>query len=198
MAVSKNALPLAPDVWRRRQLRRVAVFVCLPGLTLGGASLSSAYVLGLWHRPPPASRGQVVLTVSVARDSFDLRVLNGSGRTGLAAAGASQLAHAGFRTCGVANAPESLWTDHAADIRYGPDGLPGARLAAAQIAGSRLVADHRVGTGVDVVLGTAFEPSGPASAKQVSYPQKPGRARTCAGAEALQSGVRGYPAADQP
>jgi LytR cell envelope-related transcriptional attenuator len=144
-----------PPTWRARQLRRVAVFVCLPGILIGVCMGAVAFATGLLHhetRPCPVPVVRVV-----ARSSFVTTVLNGSGsRPGLARTAATSLKHAGFRVGVVGNAPELRWTDEPAVIWHGPDGLAQAQLVATQIPGAQLVGDQRAGTSVEVVLGTRY------------------------------------------
>jgi hypothetical protein len=124
-------------------------------------TLAGAYALGAFDHPTPATSDQVSLVAVPTRASFPLQVLNGSGRSGIAATAAHAFTTAGFHVTVVGNAPEHLWHDHSAVVRCGPDGLGGARLVAAQIPGSVLLEDERLGSGVEVVLGTAFQPPTP-------------------------------------
>jgi ribulose 1,5-bisphosphate synthetase/thiazole synthase len=101
-----------------------------------------------------------------ARGSFDVHVLNGSGRSGLAATAARTLTRQGFHVTAVGNAPERYWHDHSAVIWCGPDGLGAAHLLATQLPASLLLEDQRLGTGVEVVLGTAYQLAPAASAPE--------------------------------
>jgi hypothetical protein len=138
---------------RHRQLRRAIAFVCLPGVVLGLALAVGAFTAGAFdHRPAD----DVALVTVPMRGSFAVRVLNGSGRNGLARNAASALRDEGFHITVVGNAPERTWHDHAAVIWHGQDGRDQARLVADQIPGSLLMEDQRLGTGVEVILGTAY------------------------------------------
>lgn len=140
--------------WRRRHLRRIALFVCTPGLLLGALTAGAADALGVFDHPTHACG--MVTAAAVVRDSFGVRVLNGSGHSGLARHAAAALRSAGFRITFVGNAAERDWNDETAVIRYGPHGSAQAQLVASALGGSRLVEDLRTGSGVDVILGTTY------------------------------------------
>ncbi|MGV9791787.1 MULTISPECIES: LCP family glycopolymer transferase [unclassified Gordonia (in: high G+C Gram-positive bacteria)] len=82
-----------------------------------------------------------------------VRVLNGSGQTGLAAGVSEQLAAQGFDVRGVADASESR-----ADtvVRYGPGQQDAAATLAATIPGATIQSDRTVRSGVEVILGSGF------------------------------------------
>jgi hypothetical protein len=124
---------------------------------MGTVTLVGAYSFGAFDHPEPLGGETVALVAVPTRSSFGLQVLNGSGRSGLATTAARSFTSQGFHVTTVGNAPERLWHDHPAVIWFGPDGAGAARIVAAQIPGSRLVEDVRTGTGVQVVLGTAFQ-----------------------------------------
>jgi hypothetical protein len=152
--LTPSALLAADQRWRRTQLRRAALLVCTPGIAVGALTLTTAYALGVFDRQPTPT--PVSLVAGQSRPAFELHVLNGSGRQGLAGGAAKALRTAGFTVTVVGNAPEGQWHDHSAVIRFGPRGMAGARLVATEIPASRLVQDERTGTGVDIVLGTTF------------------------------------------
>ena len=139
----------------RRQLRRLLVFVCTPGLVLGASTLATASALGAFD-PAPRTVQASCQRQPVDPAGFEVAVLNGSGISGQARTGARQLAKAGFRVARVGTAADGRWTDSPAVITYGPDGRGGAQLLAAHIRGAVLVSTVRVGRDVDVVLGTQF------------------------------------------
>lgn len=139
--------------WRRRQLRRATAFVVLPGVVLGLCTLSGAYAAGAFaHHSQHAPLGRT----PKPRNAFSVRVLNGSGRNGLARSAAAQLRRQGFTVTFVGDAPELAWRDDSAIVWHGRGGAEQARLVAAQIPGSHVAQDQRDGTGVEVILGTAF------------------------------------------
>ncbi|WP_279102426.1 LCP family protein [Gordonia bronchialis] len=82
-----------------------------------------------------------------------VRVLNGTGRTGLAGEVSQQLANSGFDVRGVADASESR-TDTV--VRYGPGQQDAAATLAATIPGATIQSDRTVRSGVEVILGSGF------------------------------------------
>lgn len=90
-----------------------------------------------------------------APDKVRVNVFNTTFRTGLAKSAASEVAARGFHIGKVGNDPSKVVLD-VAEIRYGEDGEPAARLLARQVAGAKLVRDNRVGATVDLALGNLF------------------------------------------
>ena len=90
-----------------------------------------------------------------APGQVSLRLLNGTGRDGLARNVANELARRGFRVPYTGNAPRPL--AGASRVYYGPGGRPAALLVSAHVLGSSVVPVPSAGHGaVDVVLGSAF------------------------------------------
>jgi hypothetical protein len=122
----------------------------------GGVSAPSTCV----SASPAASVAPTVpATVRAVRlpapGQVSLRLLNGSGRDGLARSVANELARRGFRVTQTGNAPRSLVG--ASRVYYGPTGRPSALLVSAQVLGSSVVPVPSAGRGaIDVVLGSAF------------------------------------------
>ena len=86
---------------------------------------------------------------------MQLRLLNGTGRNGLARTVGNELARRGFRVAGMGNAPKAL--AGATRVTFGPGARPGATLVTAHILGAQLVAAPRAPRGsIDVVLGSSF------------------------------------------
>lgn len=139
----------------RRQLGRVLLFVCTPGLVLGASTLATASALGAFD-PAPQTVQASCHQQQADLASFEVAVFNGSGISGQARKGAGQLTKAGFRVARVGTAAEGRWTDAAAVITFGPDGRGAAQLVADHIPGAVQVSTVRVGRDVDVVLGTQF------------------------------------------
>jgi hypothetical protein len=84
-----------------------------------------------------------------------LRLLNGSGRDGLARSVANELARRGFRVTQTGNAPRAL--AGASRVYYGPGGRPAALLVSAHVLGSSVVPVSTAARGaIDVVLGSTF------------------------------------------
>jgi hypothetical protein len=140
------------------------LFVTVPGVLLGTASMTAAYSAGLMSadRPTPACRP--VVAPAPARASFTVNVMNATGRNGIAAQVAAGLTRRGFAVDGISNAPESWFVTRTAVVHHGPAGLDQALLTASQVPGAKLFADERRGTSVDVVVGLGFEDLGPVPA----------------------------------
>lgn len=149
------------QLWRRHRLRQVMLFVTVPGVLLGTASMTAVYSAGLMSPSPPAPTCSPVVVPAPARGSFTVNVMNATGRTGVAAQVAAGLTLRGFTVDGISNAPESWYVTQPAVVRHGPAGLDQALLTAAQVPGAKLFADTRAGTSVDVVVGLAHESLGP-------------------------------------
>ncbi|MFC8501581.1 LytR C-terminal domain-containing protein [Pedococcus sp. NPDC057267] len=147
----------ATEVWRKHRLRQILLFVTVPGVLLGTASITAAYSAGLMTppKPKPACTPQVV--PAPARGSFTVNVMNATGRSGVAAEVAAGYGKRQFKVGGISNAPDSWYVTPPAVVHYGPAGLDQALLAAQQIPGAKLFEDVRPGTSVDVVVGLGFK-----------------------------------------
>jgi hypothetical protein len=145
------------EAWRTHRLRRILLFVTVPGVLLGTASITAAYSAGLMTppKPKPACTPQVV--PAPARGSFTVNVMNATGRSGVAAEVAAGYGKRQFKVGGISNAPDSWYVTQPAVVHYGPAGLDQALLAAQQIPGAKLFEDVRSGTSVDVVVGLGFK-----------------------------------------
>jgi hypothetical protein len=154
------------------------LFVTIPGVLLGTASMTAAYSAGLMSPPTPTPACSPVVVPAPARGSFTVNVMNATGRDGVAAQVAAGLGKRTFTVGGISNAPESWYVTQPAVVHHGPDGLDQALLAASQIPGARLFADSRKGTSVDVVVGLAYQELGPAPAAAKAAPAGRGPAPT--------------------
>jgi hypothetical protein len=136
------------------------LFVTVPGVLLGTASMTAAYSAGLMspHEATPVCRPVVV--PAPARASFTVDVLNATSRNGIAAQVAAGLVERGFTVDEISNAPEAWYVAETAVVHHGPAGLDQALLTASQIPGATLASDARQGTSVDVVVGLAYEALG--------------------------------------
>jgi hypothetical protein len=144
------------QAWRRHRMRQVILFVTVPGVLLGTASITAAYSSG-WMTPappPPACKPTVV--PAPARGSFTVNVMNATGKEGVAASVAAGLSKRKFSIGGISNAPESWYVTQSAVVHHGAQGLDQALLTAEQIPGAKLFEDSRSGTSVDVVVGLAY------------------------------------------
>ena len=149
------------QLWRKHRMRQVMLFVTVPGVLLGTASMTAAYSAGWMTPPTPKPVCRPLVAPAPARASFTVNVMNATGRTGVAAQVAAGLAKRKFSVDGISNAPESWYVTQSAVVHHGPDGLDQALLTASQIPGAKLFADSRKGTSVDVVIGLGYESLGP-------------------------------------
>lgn len=88
--------------------------------------------------------------------NVSLRVLNGSGRSGVASEVSDQMSAQGFDVQGVADASENR-TDTV--IRYGTGSEDSAATVAEMFPGASIQLDRTVRDGVEVILGSAFDGS---------------------------------------
>ena len=85
----------------------------------------------------PAAPAKVTAVRLPAPGQVALRLLNGTGRDGLARTVANELARRGFRVTQTGNAPRDLVG--ASRVYYGPSGRPSALLASAHVLGASVV-----------------------------------------------------------
>ena len=145
------------QLWRKHRLRQVMLFVTIPGVLLGTASITAAYSAGWMSPPPPKPACSPVVVPAPARASFTVNVMNATGRQGVAAEVAIGLRKRTFTVGGISNAPDSWYVTQTAVVHHGPKGLDQALLTASQIPGAKLFADTRTGTSVDVVVGLGYQ-----------------------------------------
>jgi hypothetical protein len=144
--------------WRKHRLRQILVFVTLPGVLLGTATVSTAYSGGGLTPAPPQAACQPEVVPAPSRASFVVNVLNATGKEGMAASVAKGLSQRKFTVGGISNAPENWYVTQPAVIHHGPAGLDKALLVQQQIPGSALFEDEgRGGKSVDVVVGLGFK-----------------------------------------
>ncbi len=142
--------------YRRRQMRRIAVFVTLPGLLLGSASIAAAYGTGLLRHSAEAPTCTPTVVTAPDRDSFTLNVVNSNETAGQGADVARQLEQRGFAIGVVTNAPEDVYIKKSAIVYYGKGGLDNALLVAKQVPGSTLWEDGRDSANVDLFIGYGY------------------------------------------
>nr|WP_143690421.1 LCP family protein [Williamsia sterculiae] len=82
-----------------------------------------------------------------------VRVLNGTGTSGLAGGVSDQLSQDGFDVRGIADASQPFDTTV---VRYGPGQRDAAATLAAMFPGSRIQQDSQVRSGVEVILGKGY------------------------------------------
>lgn len=148
--------PVVERINRRRQVRRFAAVVTLPGLLLGSASIAAAYGTGLLHGPQVTTPCTPTVVTAPARNSFPVNVLNSNETAGQGGEVARALTKRGFDVVSVANAPNDIYITKSAIIYYGAKGRENALLMQKQIPGSALWNDGRTGPSVDVVIGYGF------------------------------------------
>ncbi|WP_068261766.1 LytR C-terminal domain-containing protein [Janibacter limosus] len=150
--------------YRRQRRRRLLLFVTLPGLVLGTATVATAYGTGLIGTP--AVTCEPISQPAPARDSFEVTLLNSNDTDGLGSEIARELTLRDFNIASVGNADSSVYVKGAATIYYGSEGRDNALLLQKQIPGSKTWNDARPGDSVQLILGYGFD-------KLVSEPDPP-------------------------
>lgn len=124
--------------------------------TPGALAASSCPSVAASIAASPAASARAEAPVRLpARAQVGLRLLNGTGRNGLARSVGDELARRGLRVIAMGNAPHPLVG--ASRVYYGPGARPGALLVGAHVLGSSVVPVPTAARGaVDVVLGSTF------------------------------------------
>lgn len=150
---------LSPDERRRKhRMRQMLIFVTLPGVLLGTATVSTAYSRGWLTPEPPKAACSPEVVPAPKRNSFVVNVLNATGKDGMAATVAKGLSQRKFSIGGISNAPETWYVTQPAVIHYGPASLDQALLVQQQIPGAELFEDEgRASKTVDVVVGLGYK-----------------------------------------
>ena len=141
--------------YRRQRRRRLLLFVTLPGLFLGTATVATAYGTGLIGSPTVTC--EPISEKAPARDSFEITLLNSNDTNGLGTDVARELTLRDFKIATVGNADSSVYVKGAATIYYGSEGRDNALLLQKQIPGSQVWNDARPGNSVQLVLGYGFD-----------------------------------------
>src|SRR3954451_1984674 len=117
----------------------------------------------LWHAwradgplpgTEPKPRSSATPTLLVAPSAIHVRVLNGTGRRGLAAKVAHDLASRGFVIDGTGDADSSSYTTTV--VRYGPDRVQSSQTLAASVIGATRQLDGALSGTVQLVVGTDY------------------------------------------
>jgi hypothetical protein len=166
----ENLTPI--QIWRKKRLRQILLFVTIPGVLLGTASITAAYSSGLLTPAPPKPACTPEVVPAPARSSFTVNVMNATGKQGVASDVAAGLGKRGFKIVGISNAPKSWYVTQPAVVHYGPKGLDQALLAQTQIPGAKLFEDGRVGTSVDVVIGLGYKEMVPVPPRLAPIPSE--------------------------
>jgi hypothetical protein len=108
--------------------------------------------------PAPVATKPVAKPVAVklpASGTVQFRLLNGTGRDGLARTVGDELARRGFHVLATGNAPKPL--AGASHVTFGPGGRPAATLAALHVLGAQVIPVPAAPRGaVEVTLGSSF------------------------------------------
>ena len=162
-----------PGYGRRRHSTWPAVLVAL---VVVGAVVGAGYLLQQREDDPtdtvatqlpacPSPKPAAATPTTVPRTSapvrlpapaaVQLRLLNGTGRDGLARTVGNELARRGFRVAAMGNAPKPLAGP--SRVVFGPGARPAATLLTAHVLGAQLVPAPKAPPGsVDVTLGSSF------------------------------------------
>ncbi|KQS00512.1 transcriptional regulator [Williamsia sp. Leaf354] len=96
---------------------------------------------------------QVITASAQSPSAVGVRVLNGTGTTGLATRVSDQMSQLGFDVRGVADASENQTQTV---VRYGPGEQAAAATVASMITGAVIQSDRTVKSGVEVLLGSDY------------------------------------------
>ncbi|MGJ0119812.1 LCP family protein [Williamsia sp. MIQD14] len=101
----------------------------------------------------PPEQPQVITASALSPSAVGVRVLNGTGTTGLATRVSDQMSQLGFDVRGVADASENQTQTV---VRYGPGEQAAAATVASMISGAVIQSDRTVKSGVEVLLGSDY------------------------------------------
>lgn len=150
----------------RRRRRQTTVFAVVVLLVLGVGTGAAGVYQGWWEWPTgaqdaadgvtdPGPRPCPTPTETAAQPAeVRVRVLNGTGERGLAAAAGAELQARGYVVTGIGDTASPV--TEVAQVLHGPDGLRAARSIAAQVDAAVLVDDDRSGPDVDLALGAGY------------------------------------------
>lgn len=150
---------------RHRRNRRTAIILVVLVLVLAGAFY---YAASYFNRPstPSASdcpTGDVTAALGELKpNQITVNVYNATTRAGLAAETAKEVKARGYVIGQVANDPQKKKIDGVGELRFGPNGKPGANIAVTLIDGVVPLQDTRSDAAVDLVLGNAYKSLSPA------------------------------------
>jgi LCP family protein required for cell wall assembly len=103
---------------------------------------------------PTTSPTAATVPLIVPPGAIHVRVLNGTGRVGVAHQVAQQLAAKGFLIVGIGDADSSGYQQ--TFVRYGPDRVQSSQTLAASVPGSTRELDGSLGTTLELVVGSNF------------------------------------------
>lgn len=151
---------------RHRRNRRTAIILVVLVALLAGAFY---YAASYFNRPSsPAASGCPTsdFTAAVVGDplpgQITVNVYNATTRAGLAAETAKEVKARGYVIGQVANDPLKRKIDGVGELRFGPNGKPGANVSVHLLEGVVPLQDTRAEASVDLVLGNGFKALSPA------------------------------------
>jgi LCP family protein required for cell wall assembly len=103
---------------------------------------------------PTASPSASASPLSIAPSSIHVRVLNGTGKPGIAHKVASDLANRGYVIDGVGDADSSSYNQ--TTVRYGVDRVESSQTLAASVPGSVRQQDGTLGTTLELIVGSDY------------------------------------------
>lgn len=146
----------------RRHVRTAVTLVVVVALLAGAFYYAASY----WNKAASSSSASGCPTddftagatpKALTPQRVTLNVYNATTRVGLAAETAKAVKDRGFVIGSVANDPTKKKVDAAGELRFGPNGKPGADLAWKLVDGLVAVQDTRADASVDLVLGNGFK-----------------------------------------
>jgi LytR cell envelope-related transcriptional attenuator len=149
-----------------RRNRRTAIILVVLVAVLAGAFY---YAASYFNRPstPAASSdcptGDFTAALGeLSPNQITVNVYNATTRSGLAAETAKEVKARGYVIGQVANDPKKKKIDGVGELRFGPNGKPGANVAVTLLEGVVPLQDTRSDAAVDLVLGNAYKALSPA------------------------------------
>ena len=152
---------------RHRRNRRTAIILVVLVALLAGAFY---YAASYFNRPSnPAASGCPTSDftagagpVAITPAQITVNIYNATNRAGLAASTAKDIKARGFVIGQVTNDPLKKKIDGVGELRFGPNGKPGANVSVHLLEGVVPLQDTRAEASVDLVLGNGFKALSPA------------------------------------
>lgn len=147
-------------------LLTVPLDLSAPNVPFGDVGWDATRADQLWHAlktdgalpgTEPRSRATpspIASPLVVAPSAIRVRVLNGTGRSGLAHTVAADLAAQGFQVVGVGDADASTYTTTV--VRYGPDRNESSQTTAAAVKGAMRQLDGALSGTLEVIVGSNY------------------------------------------
>jgi hypothetical protein len=151
---------------RHRRNRRTAIVLIVVAAALAAAFYYAASYLNRPRTPAATDCPTTDITAgapaALSPGQVTVNVYNATNRAGLAADTAKNVKARGFVVAAVANDPAKKKIDGVGEVRFGPNGKPGAELVVALLDGVTPLQDTRADASVDLVLGNGFKALNPA------------------------------------